>query len=57
MKCKSIPVISLRKSNEHGGNYLMNLYTGKRLYSYEWKNITIGGDVNKIVETIEGAEN
>ena len=32
----SIPYIALNKSNNHGGNYLMSLYTGNILHNYEW---------------------
>ena len=31
-KRRSIPLIELKKSNDHGVHYLMRLYTGKRLH-------------------------
>ena len=41
MKYRSLPAIYLSKSNEHGGHYLMNLYIGNSLHSYEWEEIHI----------------
>ena len=40
-----IPSIALNKSKYHGGQYLMSLYTGKRLHSYEWTDLPIENDV------------
>ena len=36
MKRGGVPAIFISELNEHGVNYLMNLYTGKRFHSYEW---------------------
>jgi len=33
MKRRSVPAIALDPSNNHGGHYFMNLYTGKKLHS------------------------
>ena len=35
----------------------MNLYTSKRLHSYEWEYITIYDDMMEIVETLSRADN
>ena len=50
-------MISTNKSNEHGGHYLMSLYTGKRFHIYEWEELPIGDDVIKRVVTRSRAEN
>ena len=36
MKLRSVPLIALSDSNEHGENFSMNLYTSKGFHSYEW---------------------
>ena len=36
MNRRSIPSISLKKSNDHAGHYFISLYTGNILHSYEW---------------------
>ena len=41
----SIPYIALNKSNNHGGNYLMSLYTGNILHSYEFTELPIDNNV------------
>ena len=35
----------------------MNLYTSKRLHSYEWEYIPIYNDMTEIVETLSRADN
>ena len=57
MKYRSLPAIYLSKSNEHGGHYLMNLYIGNRLHSYEWEEIHIDDYEIKIVEILDIAYN
>ena len=34
-KRRSLPDITLNESNEHGGHYLMSIYTGNLLLSYQ----------------------
>ena len=45
MKIRSVTAIALNESNEHGGHYLMSLYTGKCLNSYQWTELPIYDDV------------
>ena len=45
MDARSIPAIALNASNEHGGHYFMSLYSGKRIHSYEWKELPIDEEV------------
>ena len=35
IKRRSVPAITLNKSNDHGGHYFLSLYTGKRLHRYQ----------------------
>ena len=41
MSSRSVPEIALEESNENGGHYFMNLYTGRRIHSHEWKELPI----------------
>ena len=45
MDSRSVPAIALNASNNHGGHYFMSLYSGKRIHSYEWKEVPIDDDV------------
>ena len=45
MKQRCVPEISLRPSNNAGGNYFMYLYAGKILHSYIWEELPITDDV------------
>ena len=45
MKISSVPYIVLNESNDHGGHYLMSLYTGKRLHSYQCTELPLDDDV------------
>jgi hypothetical protein len=54
---RSVPAIALNPSNEHGGHYFMLLYSGKRLHSYEWKELPIDDDVINRVEELASREN
>ena len=36
MKRRAVPAIALNEPNDHEYHYFMNLYTGKRLHSYNW---------------------
>jgi hypothetical protein len=49
---RSVLAIALNPSNEHGGHYFMLLYSGKRLHSYEWKELPIDDDVVNRVEEL-----
>jgi hypothetical protein len=53
---RSVPAIALNPSNEHGGHYFMSLYSGKRLHSYEWKELPIDDDVINRVEELASRE-
>jgi hypothetical protein len=44
MKRRSIPAIALNESNEHGRHYFMNLYTGKKMHSYNWQELPIDNE-------------
>jgi len=52
MSRRSVPAIALNESNEHGGHYFMNLYSGKRIHSYEWREIPIDDETIAQVENI-----
>ena len=41
MNSRRVPVISLKESNDMNGQYVMSLYTGKRLQSKDWDQIPI----------------
>ena len=45
IKIRSVPAIAFNKSNYHGGHYLMSLYTGKHLHSYQWTELPINDDI------------
>jgi hypothetical protein len=57
MIARSIPVIALNPSKEHGGNYFMSLYSGKMLHSYEWAELPIDDEVISRVEELATHEN
>jgi len=52
LDARSVPAVALNSSYEHGGHYFMSLYSGKRNYSYEWKELPIDEDVMDRVEEI-----
>ena len=56
MDARSIPAIALNSSNEHGGHYFMSLYSGKRIHSYEWKELPIDEEVIARVEELAEEE-
>ena len=56
MKRRSVPAIALNESNDRGGHYFMNLYTGKRLHSYAWEELPIDDDVIEQVEYLARQE-
>jgi hypothetical protein len=56
MSSRGIPALALNQSNEHGGHYFMSLYTGKRLHSYDWKELPIDDDVINQVEQLAQRE-
>ena len=56
MDARNIPVIALNASNEHGGHYFMSLYSGKRMHSYEWKELPIDEEVIARVEELAEEE-
>ena len=56
MDARSMPAIALNSSNEHGGHYFMSLYSGKRIHSYEWKELPIDEDVIDRVEELAETE-
>ena len=55
-KTRTTAVITLRRSNERGGNYLMSLKTGRRLHSYQWQELSITKKVIDCVEEMVTAE-
>ena len=52
LDARSVPAIALNSSNLHGGHYFMSLYSGKRIHSYEWKEVPIDDEVIARVETL-----
>ena len=52
MKRRAVPAIALDESNDHGGYYFMNLYTGKRLHSYNWEELPIDDETIDRVEEL-----
>ena len=56
MNARSIPAIALNASNEHGGHYFMSLYSGKRIHSYEWRELPIDEEVITRVEELAEEE-
>jgi hypothetical protein len=52
MKSRAIPAIALRKSNNNGGHYFMNLHTGRRIHGYHWTELPIDEYVISRVEKI-----
>ena len=51
-KARGIPAIALRASNEKGGHYFMNLYSGKKVHGMKWEMLPIDYDVIYQVNTI-----
>jgi len=49
---RTLPVIALNLSYEHGCHYFISLYSGKRIHSYEWKELSIDEEVVDRVEEI-----
>ena len=45
IKRRSVPAVALNPSNDHGGHYFMNLYTGKKLHSYHWQELPIDDEI------------
>ena len=41
MNSRTVPIISLKESNDMNGQYLMSLNTGKRIHSKHWDQIPI----------------
>ena len=56
MDARCIPGVALNSSNEHGGQYFMSLYSGKRIHSYRWKKLPIDEDVINRVESLAEEE-
>ena len=48
--------MAMNASNHHGGHYFMSLYSGKRVHSYNWKELPIDDDVNDRVEELASKE-
>ena len=56
LNARSVPAVAMNASNEHGGHYFMSLYSGKRIHSYEWKELPIDEDVISRVEELAEEE-
>ena len=41
MNSRTVPVISLKESNDMNGQYFMSLNTGKRIHSKNWDQLPI----------------
>ena len=52
MKTRSIPGIALEPSNNDGGYYIMSLYTGQRVNSFQWEELPITDEVIERVEEL-----
>ena len=47
IKRRCVLVIALNKSNYAGGYYFMNIFTGERMHSYNWKELPIKEELIK----------
>ena len=52
MNVRSVPGIALSPSNERGGYFFMNLYTGAELHSHQWTELPLSNDVINRVQEI-----
>ena len=52
MKRRLISVITLRKSNNNGWHYFMNLYTRRRIHGYHWTKLPIDDYVISRIEEL-----
>ena len=50
IKTRSVPAIALNPSNDHGGHYFMNFFTGKRINSNQWTEIPM---TEEIIERVK----
>ena len=57
MKGRSVPGISLKPSNNDGGQYFMSLYSGKRIHSYIWEYLPINDGMIQRAEQLAELEN
>ena len=53
-KSRCVPAIALKASNYSGGYYFMNIFTGKKMNSYNWKEFTITEEIMGQVEKLDG---
>ena len=49
---QSVTAIALRRSNESGGFYFMNLYTWKRINAYQWHVLPLHDEIIERVEAM-----
>ena len=56
MKSRAVPDIALRRSNNADGHYFMNLYSGKRIHGYKWRELPIDDYVISRAEELAEAE-
>ena len=56
MKFRAVSGIALRRSNNAGGHYFLNLYSGKRIHGYKWRELPIDDYVISRAEELAEAE-
>ena len=56
MKTRAVPGVALSEANEKGGQYFMNLHTGKRIHAFAWKELPVPDWVIEKVEEMAEIE-
>ena len=56
MRSRSVPGVSLKPSNNNGGQYFMSLYTGNKVQLYIWEELPIDDGVIQRVEQLAELE-
>ena len=54
MKTRCVPEIAFKTSNDSGGYYFMNTFTGKRMHRYNRKELSILQEIIEQVEKLAG---
>ena len=56
MQIRCVPAISLKVSNDSGGYYFMNIFTGKLMHSYNRKELSTTEEIIEQVDKLSGYE-
>ena len=56
MKIRCVPDIALKVSKNYGGYYFKNIFIGKQMHIYNWKEYPISEEVIEQVEQFSGDE-